>query len=304
MGESRTIRVAVLGYGAIGARVSKSLDSGEVAGAILAGIITSSPERAASRGYRVITVHEALTDCDLVVECATGARLRSLGPKLIQGGVDLLPASLGALAEPNLRKAIMEAGPGRCYLTAGAIGGLDILGAAAANHGLDSVSLTSTKLASTLVQPWMSHEQAERLRNTDKPFALFDGSVQEAIKLFPASLNVGVAIAAATGMWEEVRVQLVADPRAILTNHRIRASGSSGSTTSRLPTSRSPTPPLQAPWSLPHYFEASAALRGHLAHLYDAHLTQTVQPLSDYRNGLRAYYRVCGNRARNVSMPC
>lgn len=228
MGESRTIRVAVLGYGAIGARVSEALASGKVAGAILAGVITSSPERATSRGYRVITVDEALTESDLVVECATGARLRSLGPKLIQGGVDLLPASLGALAEPNLRHAIIEAGPGRCYLTAGAIGGLDILGAAAANGGLERISLSSTKLASTLVQPWMSHEQAERLRTTSEAFTLFDGSVHEAIELFPASLNVGVALAAATGMWDKVRVQLVADPQAILTNHRVRAAGSSG----------------------------------------------------------------------------
>lgn len=228
MGESRNLRVAVLGYGAIGARVSTSLGSGEIPGAILAGIITSSPERATSRGYRVITVDEAITESDLVVECATVDRLRVLGPELIQGGVDLLPASLGALADYELRQALIDAGPGRCYLTAGAIGGLDILGAAAVGGGLDRVSLTSTKLAPTLIQPWMSREQAERLRTTSEPFTLFDGSVQEAIELFPASLNVGVALAAATGMWEEVQVQLVADPQAALTNHRVRAAGSSG----------------------------------------------------------------------------
>lgn len=228
MDESRNLRVAVLGYGAIGARVSASLGSEEIPGAILAGIITSSPERATSRGYRVITVEEALTESDLVVECATGERLRALGPQLIQGGVDVLPASLGALADPELRQALIEAGPGRCYLTAGAIGGLDILGAAAANGGLDNISLTSAKLAPTLVQPWMSSERAEQLRNCVESFTLFDGGVQEAIELFPASLNVGVALAVATNMWDEVRVRLIADPRAMLTHHRVQAAGKSG----------------------------------------------------------------------------
>lgn len=228
MGESRNLRVAVLGYGAIGARVSDSLMKGEVAGVILVGVITSSPKRVAKRGHRVITLEEALVECDLVIECATGEALRSIGPTLIQAGVDLLPASLGALADRKLRAELIDAGPGRCFLTNGAIGGLDLLGAAAIDGGLDSVSLTSTKLASTLVQAWMSREQADQLQHADRAFTLFEGNVHEAIDLFPASLNVGVALAAATGMWEEVRVRLVADPQAVLTNHRVRASGSSG----------------------------------------------------------------------------
>lgn len=228
MGTTQDIRVAVLGYGAIGARVSESLCSGEVAGVILSGVITSSPERATSRGFRVILFEDALESCDLIVECATGEILRSLGPRIIRAGVDLLPASLGALADPTLRRALINEGPGRCFLTAGAIGGLDLLGAAAADGGLDRVSITSTKLASSLAQPWMSPEQLSELAAATEPFTLFEGSVQQAIDLYPASLNVAVALAAATEMWSEVRVRLVADPLAAHTNHRVRASGVSG----------------------------------------------------------------------------
>ena len=228
MTASGILRVAVLGYGAIGARVTQALAQNEVPGATLVGAIVRVPERAASDGIRPLSLEEALAESDLIVECATGEALRATGPRIIAAGVSLLPASLGALADPDLRARLVEQGPGRCYLTAGAIGGLDLLGAAARNHGLDTVTLTSTKLARTLVQPWMSASEAGKLRETRAAFTLFEGSVHEAIELFPASLNVGVALAAATGLWEGVRVRLVADPDAHLTHHRIQAAGTSG----------------------------------------------------------------------------
>lgn len=222
------LRVAVFGYGAIGARVAQALARHEIPGATLVGAIVRSPERAAGDGIRPLSLDEALTESDLVVECATGEALREAGPRIIAAGVSLLPASLGALADPDLRARLVEQGPGRCYLTAGAIGGLDLLGAAARDHGLDTVTLTSTKLARSLVQPWMSAEETVRLRETPTAFTLFEGTVHEAIELFPASLNVGVALAAATGLWEGVRVRLVADPGAHLTHHRIQAAGTAG----------------------------------------------------------------------------
>lgn len=222
------LRVAVLGYGAIGARVAQSLARHEIPGASLVGAIVRTPARAAADGIRPLSLEEALAESDLVVECATGEALREAGPRIIAAGVSLLPASLGALADADLRARIVEPGPGRCYLTAGAIGGLDLLGAAARDHGLDTVTLTSTKLARTLVQPWMSDADATQLRQTRTAITLFEGTVHEAIELYPASLNVAVALAAATGLWEGVRVRLVADPEAHLTHHRIQASGTAG----------------------------------------------------------------------------
>lgn len=228
MSASQVLRVAVLGFGAIGTRVAAALAAGEVPGAQLVGVITRSPERVAPHGHRVLSLDEASMECDLVVECAGVSMLREAGPALIAAGVDLLPASLGALADPLLRAQLLDSGPGRCFLTAGAIGGLELLSAAARDGGLDSVSLTSTKRAATLEQPWMSPELVQRLHDSREAFTLFEGSVGEAIELFPASLNIGVALAAATAMWQETRVRLVADPDALLTNHRIRASGPSG----------------------------------------------------------------------------
>ena len=74
----------------------------------------------------------------------------------------------------------------------------------------------------------MTSELVHRLHDSSEAFTVFEGAVEEAIRLFPASLNVGVALAAATGMWGGTLVRLIADPAATLTNHRVRASGRSG----------------------------------------------------------------------------
>lgn len=57
---------------------------------------------------------------------------------------------------------------------------------------------------------------------------VFEGTVHDAIEQFPASLNVAVALAAATGLWERTTVRFIADPGAALTHHEIAASGAAG----------------------------------------------------------------------------
>ena len=67
---------------------------------------------------------------DLLVEAAGHAALAGLGPSAVAAGTDLLAVSAGALADAALLAAL-SAGPGRVHLCTGAVGGLDVLGAAA-----------------------------------------------------------------------------------------------------------------------------------------------------------------------------
>lgn len=228
MTTTQRYRVSVIGFGAIGERVVRALAAGEVPQAELVGVVQRTAGKAEAEGFREITLEEAVASSDLVVESAGGEAARELGPQVVRGGADLLLVSVGVLADPHLRRVLLEEGPGRTYVSTGAIGGLDVLAAATLGGGLDEASITSTKLPGTLVQPWMSDDEAERLRHADAPITVFQGSVTEAIKLFPKSLNVAVALAHATGLWDETIVRLVADPEAALTNHSIQASGTSG----------------------------------------------------------------------------
>jgi aspartate dehydrogenase len=223
-----SLRVSLLGYGAIGQPVADALGAGDVPGVELAGVVTRTAGRATARGHRELSLDEALAASDLIVECAGINAGAAVGPRVIASGTDLLIVSVGVLADPDTRRALLHDGPGRCFLTAGAIGGLDLLGAVSATGGLASATLTTSKTASSLIQPWMNPATVARLTEGTDAATVFEGTVTEAIERFPSSLNVAVALAAATGLWEQTRVRLVADPRATMTTHHVEAHGSAG----------------------------------------------------------------------------
>lgn len=228
MGNTSSLRVSVLGYGAIGSRVAHELSGERFPEVDLVSVVTRTAEPALVEGFHVTDLASAIRESDLIIEAASVAAVHDHGPAIIDGGCDLLLSSIGALADTGLRRQLITPGPGRCFATTGAVGGLDILAAASRDAGISSAALTSRKRAATLVQPWMDEATASQIQSTSAPLTIFTGDVHEAIARFPGSLNVGVALAAATGLWEETVIELIADPGAELTTHEIRASGPAG----------------------------------------------------------------------------
>src|SRR5690606_24859099 len=108
-----------------------------------------------------------------------------IGPRVVGTGKDFFVTSVGALVDTDLRTRLFENGPGRTFVTSGAIGGLDLLAAASRDGGLETVSLTTTKAPATVVQPWMSDEESERVLTTVVPLDVYTGTVTDAIRLFP-----------------------------------------------------------------------------------------------------------------------
>ncbi|XKH52906.1 DUF108 domain-containing protein [Citricoccus nitrophenolicus] len=261
-------RVLLLGFGAIGRHVATLLAPERDAGLLQ---LRAAERNVASHGHRTIpgvelvttgedtdcpTWPEALTEADLVVECAGVDAAVEYGPEVIAAGTDLVLTSVGALADPDLARTLLS-GPGRLWITNGAIGGFDVLAAAADADGLDSVRIRTTKLPTSLLRPWMAPEEVERLhalRPEDGPLTVFAGGPAEAIERFPANVNVAVGLAWATRgqpgagvgvgavvsadgpedadllrrSLKRVQVELVADAAARRSRHEILATGPAG----------------------------------------------------------------------------
>lgn len=231
-----TPTIALIGSGAIGTELLEhlrpELDTGRLR---CAGAVVREPARHPELAADdVLSVADAARLADLVVECAGVAAARELGPAVVAAGTPLLVASVGALADPATAAALLG-GPGELLTTTGAIGGLDLIRAAAEADGVDRATITTTKTASSLVQPWMDDREAARVRGLDRPEVLFEGTPAEAIDRFPGNVNVGVALGLAMrgrgpiadGL-SRVTVRIVADPHTDTSTHRIEASGSSG----------------------------------------------------------------------------
>ncbi|WP_141364180.1 aspartate dehydrogenase domain-containing protein [Glutamicibacter uratoxydans] len=254
MASGSEFRVGVLGCGAIGSVVAQQIAAGKIPGAELAGVVVR--HQRADIPYRQLSIDEAIEHCDLIVECAGQEALREHAVKVLESGVDLLVSSMGALADRVFEAKLRQAGPGRLLFTAGAIGGLDLLGAGAKmGSGFEEIQVTTRKLPQTLIQPWMNEVQRRELETAEAPMEVFAGTAAEAAQKFPKSLNVAAAVALAVEDWDVVSVRLLGDPQAVLTEHQIRARGASGEysfTIKNYPSENNPRTSGIVPWALLH----------------------------------------------------
>lgn len=240
--------ILLLGYGAVGRDVVAQFPSAQLHWHAVVRDVEKHRDTAERNGVELhraddTDLSEVIGEADIVVECSGVSSARQFGPAVIGAGLDLVLTSVGALADPEAARQLLG-GPGRLHVTAGAIGGFDLLAATADAGGLDSVAIQTRKLATGLIRPWMSDEEVTRLNALqpgDTPVTVFKGDPIEAIDKFPANVNVSVALAWATrGRGESsdadllaeslqrVDVELIADPEAKLSSHRISASGSAG----------------------------------------------------------------------------
>jgi aspartate dehydrogenase len=219
------LRVGLLGWGAIGRPVGLAVADGGIDDAVLVGVSTRRP--VPDLPAPQLSVPDLAAASDVVVEAAGQRAVIEHGPTIVAAGCDLLISSVGALADPGLR-ARLSSGPGRHFVTSGAVGGLDLLVAARRLGPFESVTLTTTKAGPSLVQPWMEPSMVEQLQAGKADIACFDGPVDEAAAKFPQSINVAAALACAVGDWDVVRVAVRSAQPGASNRHVIEAVGPAG----------------------------------------------------------------------------
>lgn len=208
---------AIIGFGAITHEIVACLERlGE--GRLVLGVL-DVPERlealkaeAAGRFPVVGRLDELLVlEPPMVVECAGHAAVRAFGAQVLAAGIDLLMASVGALADDDFAASLKAAArPGtRLLIPAGAVAGIDGL-LAARTAGLKAVTYSSLKPP----KAWVGTpaEKILDLANVTAAATFFEGSAREAAIQYPQNANVGATVALAGLGLDATRVKLVADP--------------------------------------------------------------------------------------------
>ncbi len=149
---------------------------------------------------------------DVVAECAGHEAVAAYGARILGAGIDLVAASVGALADAaqlDALKAAARRGGAQLVIPTGAIGGIDALSAARLS-GLSSVRYTGRKPP----QAWAGTpaEAALDLGALKAPATFFEGSAREAAQAYPRNANVAATLALAGLGMEATEVRLVADP--------------------------------------------------------------------------------------------
>jgi aspartate dehydrogenase len=229
---SETLKVGLIGVGAIGQMLAATLDAQPDRAALVAIADQDRPRAekfAAQLNSRppVVEIEELVRRSDLIIEAASQAALPEIVPQALRAQKDLMVMSVGGLLEHEEWFAEAERQGCRIHVPSGAVAGLDGLRAAAMGR-LSLVILTSRKPIAALRGAKYVTERRIDLDRLKEETVLFEGPPEEACRAFPATSNVAASVRLAAGKSAEIRVRVIAVPGGTENVHEIQAVGDFG----------------------------------------------------------------------------
>ena len=231
--------VGLIGCGTIGTHLAMAIESRTIANATLTGvfdIIDSNAKILKSKlrsNPKVYDDFDSLIDseADIIVEAASQEAVRKFGKQIIEANKDLLIMSVGALANTIFLTELLDLahireGRSRIYVPTGAIAGIDAI--RSVRHLLDSITLTTTKSPKALAGAPFFATSEVNLDTITKITEIYEGSAAEAVRLFPANVNVAAVLSLAGLGADKTKVRVIVDPHATTNQHEIVATGRFG----------------------------------------------------------------------------
>jgi aspartate dehydrogenase len=228
------VRVGILGCGAIGSRIAKSIKTHGGGCAAVSALFDINPSKAQSlqkyipqknvvkRSYR-----ELLNASDLVVEAVNAPDTRKLVEQALMAKKDVLVMSVGKFIEGESIFKLAQKQGVRVLIPSGAIAGIDAIKAAGLQR-IDRITLTTRKPVYGFADNAYVQEKRINLSQIEKETVLFDGNVREAVKCFPQNINVAATIALASGAKDKLRVRIAVSPEFKFNSHEIEVEGEFG----------------------------------------------------------------------------
>jgi aspartate dehydrogenase len=240
--------IVIVGAGAIGAYLVRELHrmypDMRMSCIERADMVGKARERLQGIAGDLVQVYDQVAavpeGADLAVECGGHAAVTQHGEATLARGLDLLVASVGALADQALHDRLVAAAKDhgrKLLIPAGAVAGMDGL-AAARIAGIDRVRYTSRKLP--VAWKGTHAEKLCDLESVSSPTEFLRTDARQAATLFPQNANVAATIALAGVGFERTEVSLNADPQAKGNTHLVEVEGPCG--TMRIELSNKPFP--------------------------------------------------------------
>ncbi|MBM3645321.1 MAG: aspartate dehydrogenase [Alphaproteobacteria bacterium] len=218
MAKKKRLKIAVIGFGAIGRTLLEVFADKkppiDVVGVLVRPGRAKETRKAVGRKIAVVEDLKSLLKLkpDIVVEAASQQAVRDWGETILAKGIDLMVIATGAYGDPKLWKRHIKAAEesgARLRLPSGAIAGLDGLLAMRLGR-LDKVKYISIKPP----HAW-SGTPAETefdLPAIKTPTVIFRGKPADAGRLYPKNANLAVTVALCGAGLERTEIELVADP--------------------------------------------------------------------------------------------
>ena len=225
------IRIAIGSLGAVGLVVARALDQG-IVGLELAAVSARDAIKAKRnmadfrRPVSVLPLNRLADEADVVVECAPPGLFLEIARPAIEKGRLFMPLSVTTLLEHmDLVERARETGA-RILVPTGALLGLDAV-RAVAEGTVHSVTMKTRKPPKSLRTAKFVVEQGINLDNLKEPLKLYEGTVRAAAAMFPANVNIAVALGLAGIGVDRTRYEVWADPGVERNSHVVRVDSDS-----------------------------------------------------------------------------
>jgi aspartate dehydrogenase len=244
------LKIGVIGCGAIGAQICRAIDSGFI-NAKLSAIYDRSTQHcervleSLNNKPSISSPADLVKKADIVVECASQSAVREHGLLVLEGGKDLIVMSVGALMDEKLLEDLIRAARKndcKIYVPSGAIAGIDGLRSAKV-ASINRVEISTTKKPKGLEGAPFIIENNIDLYSFHERTLIFEGNAKEAVRAFPANVNVAASLSLAGIGSEETRVKVFVDPEASRNIHEITVEGDFGNFTCHIENVPSPDNP-------------------------------------------------------------
>ena len=258
------LKIGIIGCGAMGSEIARACQGMLSSSMELAAICDIDEEKARKLsgslkpGAKVLKLDELIEGADLVVEAASAAVSGSVLEKCIKAERDCLIMSVGGLiAKADLLKEADASGV-RVYIPSGALCGIDGLKSASGGR-VESVTLTTRKPPKGLEgAPYLKEKKID-LSGVKKETVVFEGTAVEAVKGFPANVNVSAVLSLAGIGAEKTRVRIVTSPEYTRNTHEVEITGDFGRIMTRTENVPSPGNPKTSSLAI---YSAIATLEG------------------------------------------
>jgi aspartate dehydrogenase len=225
------IAVAIAGLGTVGRVVARALDRG-IDGLVLAAVSARDETKARRTvaGFKssvpVVPLDRLADMADVVVECAPPERFLEIARPAIERGRILVPLSITSLLDHlDLAERARETGA-RIMIPTGALLGLDAV-RAVAEGTVHSVTMVTRKPPKGLRSAKFVVERGIDIDRLAGPIKLYEGTVREAAAMFPANVNIAVALGLAGIGVDRTRYEIWADPGIDRNTHTVKVDSDS-----------------------------------------------------------------------------
>jgi len=238
--KKQKLKIGFIGCGAIGSRLAKSVKQDLEPSCAIAGLYDVIPEKPLSLASELKiekklikkSLTQLIKSCDFIIEAIASAETTKIIRQVVRAKKNILIMSVGKVLNAHDIFKLAKKNQTNVLIPSGAISGLDVIKSVGADN-ISNITLTTRKPPSGLSQSDYLTKKGIKIDQVKSETVIFDGTVDQAIELFPRNINVAATIALASGLKNRIRIRIITSPKFKVNSHEIEVFGKFGHLTTR-----------------------------------------------------------------------